>query len=203
MFTITRKRAGKWVGIGACAALLAVGCAGQQSREVPTPAYSGAALGFGTTPAAGEMSAYFSYPAGGRGLPAGSGRYAQGKQVYESKCLACHGDKLQGTKLGDKLVGGRGTLVNNSPSKPPIKTVESYWPYATTIFDYVKRAMPFNAPGSLTDNEVYAVIAYILGETNIIGKAEVINAQTLPKVQMPNRNGFIPDDPRPDVHATD
>jgi cytochrome c len=113
--------------------------------------------------------------------------------------MACHGDKLQGTPQGDRLLGGRGTLVNNSAAKAPVKTVESYWPYATSVFDYVKRAMPFNAPGSLTDDEAYAVVAYILGEANIVPKNEVINATTLAKVQMPNRDGFVSPDPRPDV----
>ena len=101
--------------------------------------------------------------------------------------------------LGEALVGGRGTLVNNDPKKAPVKTVESYWPYATSVFDYVKRAMPFNAPGSLSNDEVYQVVAYVLGQGNIISKTEVLNAQTLPKVNMPNKDGFIPGDPRPDV----
>lgn len=163
-------------------------------------AYSGPPLNFGTTPSAAELSKMFSYPASGRGLPAGSGNWAQGEKVYEQKCLACHGDKLQGVKgLGEALVGGRGTLVNNDPNKGPVKTVESYWPYATSVFDYVKRAMPFNAPGSLTDTEVYQAVAYVLGQGNIIGKSEVLDAQTLPKVNMPNKDGFVPGDPRPDV----
>jgi hypothetical protein len=94
-----------------------------------------------------------------------------------------------------RLIGGRGTLT----SQKPIVTVESYWPYATTLFDYVRRAMPFQAPGSLSNDEVYAVSAYILGEAKIIDKATVLDAQSLPKVQMPNRDGFIPD-PRPEVY---
>ena len=93
-----------------------------------------------------------------------------------------------------RLVGGRGTLA----SAIPVVTVESYWPYATTLFDYIRRAMPFSAPGSLSNDEVYAVTAYILAEGNIIDKATVIDAETLPKVQMPNRDGFIPD-PRPEL----
>jgi len=93
-----------------------------------------------------------------------------------------------------RLLGGRGTLT----TKNPVMTVESYWPHATTLFDYVRRAMPFQAPGSLTADEVYAVSAYILAEGNIIDKAMVLDAQTLPRVQMPNRDGFIPD-PRPEL----
>ena len=76
-------------------------------------------------------------------------------------------------------------------------TVESYWPYATTLFDYVRRAMPFQAPGSLAADEIYAVVAYILGEGNVIDKSIVLDAQSLPQVRMPNRDGFIPD-PRPE-----
>ena len=97
-----------------------------------------------------------------------------------------------GTAL--RLIGGRGTLT----SMNPVVTVESYWPYATTLFDYIRRAMPYSAPGSLSNDEVYAVTGYILAEDNIIDKAAVIDAEMLPKVQMPNRDGFIPD-PRPEL----
>ncbi len=187
-----------WLGVSA-AMLAAAGCATQRSVDAPQTAYTGGKLNLGTTATSADLSKYFSYPADGRGLPPGAGSYAQGEKVYQTKCMACHGDKLQGTPLGDRLIGGRGTLVNNDPTKAPVKTIESYWPYATTIFDYVKRAMPFNAPGSLTDDEVYAVVAYILGEANIVAKNEVINASTLAKVQMPNRDGFVSPDPRPDV----
>jgi len=142
-------------------------------------------------------------PADGKGLPPGSGDYAKGKQVYETACAACHGADLKGVAgLPDmpagaalRLIGGRGTLT----SRRPITTVESYWPYATTLFDYVRRAMPFMAPGSLTADEVYAVSAYILAEANIIDKSTVLDAQSLPKVQMPNRDGFI-SDPRPEIY---
>jgi S-disulfanyl-L-cysteine oxidoreductase SoxD len=141
-------------------------------------------------------------PADGKGLPAGKGDYAKGKQVYETACAACHGANLMGVaNLPDmpagaalRLIGGRGTLT----SQKPIPTVESYWPYATALFDYIRRAMPFQAPGSLSNDEIYAVSAYILGEAKIIDKATVLDAQSLPKVQMPNRDGFIPD-PRPEV----
>ncbi|HEY2816336.1 MAG TPA: cytochrome c [Casimicrobiaceae bacterium] len=189
----------RWLGFGACTLLVAAGCATQRSADIPQAAYTGGKLDLGTTLSATEVANYFSYPADGRGLPPGSGSYAQGEKVYQTKCTACHGDKLQGSPQGDRLIGGRGTLVNNSPTKAPVKTIESYWPYATTIFDYVKRAMPFNAPGSLSNDEAYAVVAYILGEANVVAKNEVINATTLPKVQMPNRNGFMSPDPRPDV----
>jgi cytochrome c len=114
--------------------------------------------------------------------------------------MACHGENLEGVaELGAAvLIGGRDSLASGSPKK----TVESYWPYASTLFDYVKRAMPFNAPGSLTDDEVYAVSAYILGEANILDKGAVLDANTLAGVEMPNRDGFIPD-PRPDIFNYD
>ena len=189
------------VGASVAIAIAIAGCAGHESSADRAQAsYPVAKLDFGTVPTAAETSRYFSYPADGRGLPPGSGTHEQGARVYQAKCMACHGEKLEGTKLGDKLIGGRGTLVNNDPTKAPVKTIESYWPYATTVFDYVKRAMPFNAPGSLTDNEIYAVTAYILGEAKIVPAGTVIDASSLPKVQMPNRNGFVSPDPRPDVH---
>lgn len=133
----------------------------------------------------------------GAGMPPGSGSVALGKTVFAQKCAACHGDRGQGKPM-DQLVGGQGTLA----SKKPVKTVGSYWPYATTLFDYVRRAMPFNAPESLTNSQVYAVSAYILHLNGIIGADAVMNAKTLPKVKMPNRNGFIRPDPRPDVRNT-
>jgi cytochrome c len=130
----------------------------------------------------------------GSGLPPGRGTAQQGEPVYAAKCQACHGEKGAG-KPNDALVGGIGSLAAD---KAPVKTVGSYWPYATTLFDYVRRAMPFQAPKSLTADEIYAVSAYILGEAKIIDKWTVLDAQSLPKVQMPNRDGFIPD-PRPEV----
>jgi S-disulfanyl-L-cysteine oxidoreductase SoxD len=154
------------------------------------------AFAFGTTPSPEELSKFVSPLPDGRGLPPGSGSVAQGKEVYEQQCVACHGQNLQGG-LGDRLIGGRGTLVNGDPAKPPVKTVESYWPYATTLFDYVKRAMPLAAPGSLTNDQVYAVSAYILSEAKIVPGDTVLDGKSLAKVAMPNRDGFIPD-PRPE-----
>jgi S-disulfanyl-L-cysteine oxidoreductase SoxD len=150
-------------------------------------------FGFGTPVTPQDLAQYFSIPPDGRGLPAGSGNAAAGAKIFAESCAACHGDKLQGNPQpgmgGDRLVGGRGSLA----TKMPVKTVESYWPYATTLFDYVKRAMPLIAPGSLKDDEVYAVVAYILSEAKIIKPTEVMDAKTLPKVVMPNHDGFIPD----------
>jgi cytochrome c len=154
--------------------------------------------GFGSKVEPAELAKYFAIPADGSGLPPGSGTAAAGAKVYADTCAACHGDKLQGNPEkgigGDKLLGGRGSLA----TKTPAKTVESYWPYATTLFDYVKRAMPFSAPGSMKDDDVYAVVAYILSEAKVIKPTDTMNAQTLPKVAMPNKDGFIPDS-RPEL----
>ena len=124
----------------------------------------------------------------GAGLPPGSGTVAQGEAVFAAKCQACHGEKGAG-QPNDRLVGGKGSLA---PGQAPVKTVGSYWPYATTLFDYVRRAMPWSNPKSLTDDEVYAVSAYLLNLNGIIGANDVMNAQTLAKVNMPNKDGFIP-----------
>jgi S-disulfanyl-L-cysteine oxidoreductase SoxD len=132
-------------------------------------------------------------PPTGEGLPPGQGTVKQGAQVYAGKCSACHGPTgAEGPK--DKLVGGRDSL--HTPK--PLRTIGSYWPYATTLYDYITRAMPFDAPQSLSPDETYSVIAWLLFQNQIIGEDAVIDAKTLPTIQMPNRNGFIPD-PRPDV----
>jgi cytochrome c len=137
----------------------------------------------------------------GTGLPPGGGSVKQGQEVYANNCAVCHGDKGEGRRVEgavggfDRLVGGFGTL-----DKPtPVTTVGSFWPYATTLFDYVRRAMPFHAPQSLTPDEVYAVSAYVLHMNGIVPEDSFLDRTTLPAVKMPNRDGFIQDDPRPDV----
>ena len=122
----------------------------------------------------------------GAGLPPGKGTPATGAVVYEQKCQTCHGAKGVG-QPNDRLVGGQGTLT----SKAPVRTIGSYWPYATTVFDYVRRAMPYIQPQSLSDDEVYAVTAYLLNLNGIIGENAEMNAQTLPTVTMPNQPNFI------------
>jgi cytochrome c len=121
----------------------------------------------------------------GTGLPPGSGTSAQGAPIYAQKCAACHGAKGEGGIAG---------LVIGGPPKATLdggKTIANYWPYATTVFDFIRRAMPYQAPGSLTSTEVYALTAYLLAANKLIGESDMINAQTLPKVKMPNRDNFI------------
>ena len=123
--------------------------------------------------------------ADGTGLPSGSGTAAIGEGIYQQQCPSCHGDKGQGG-TANRLVGG-GSLNTDKP----IKTVGSFWPYATTIFDYIRRAMPYQAPQSLSNDQVYALTAYILYLNKIIPQSQVIDAKSLPLVKMPNKDGFI------------
>ncbi|MGD0848515.1 c-type cytochrome [Bradyrhizobium sp.] len=122
----------------------------------------------------------------GTGLPKGSGTPAQGAPIYAEKCAACHGDNGKGGEAA-ALVSDR-QLAGISAAQ---KTIKNFWPYSTTIFDFVRRAMPFQMPRSLTDDEVYALTAYILAENKLIGATDTMDAQTLPKVKMPNRDNFI------------
>jgi mono/diheme cytochrome c family protein len=122
----------------------------------------------------------------GTGLPKGSGTPAQGAKIYAEKCVACHGDNGKGGAAA-ALVSDRELAGINAAQK----TIRNFWPYSTTIFDFIRRAMPFQMPRSLTDDEVYALTAYILAENKLIGETDMMNAQTLPKVRMPNRDNFI------------
>jgi cytochrome c len=199
----SRLTAGTFSALGAIA-----GVALRLVASLPSAAQTSSAerlYGFGSAPTAEELARFFAVGPDGRGLPPGRGSYAQGREIYAQQCAACHGERLEGwgggmamplemAAMGDgRLIGGRGTLGTTRP----VFTVESYWPYATTLWDYTKRAMPLQAPGSLTDDEVYALVAFILGEANIVPKTATLDAQTLPRVVMPNRDGFVPD-PRPE-----
>ncbi|MEM8768202.1 MAG: cytochrome c [Pseudomonadota bacterium] len=123
----------------------------------------------------------------GEGLPPGSGTAAEGLVIYQTQCRVCHGEGGEGGP-NDRLVGGQGSLASGEP----VKTIGSYWPYATTLFDYLRRAMPHQAPGSLDNDALYALSAYLLFENNIIDRDTPMNAETLPGVEMPNREGFTP-----------
>jgi S-disulfanyl-L-cysteine oxidoreductase SoxD len=124
----------------------------------------------------------------GKGLPPGGGTVAHGKEVFADNCAVCHGDNGVGG-IKDRLAGGQGTLTSNAP----VKTVGSYWPYATTLFDYIHRAMPYQAPGSLSDDDTYAVAAYILSLNGILPADGKLDRDSLPKIKMLNRDGFVPD----------
>lgn len=132
----------------------------------------------------------------GKGLPAGSGTAADGQKVYTAKCVACHGEGAKGGSVYGPMVGGIGSFKTNAR----VLTPGSMYPYAPILFDYIRRAMPMDSPQSLSVNEVYALSAYILHLNGLIAVNAVMNQNTLPKVQMPNRDGFIVDT-RPDVQA--
>jgi S-disulfanyl-L-cysteine oxidoreductase SoxD len=125
----------------------------------------------------------------GNGLPAGHGTSAEGAKIFVEKCALCHGDQAKGgvAPFYPSLVGGP-PLTDGIETR---KTISNYYAYATTIFDYIRRAMPFNAPRTLSDNEVYALTAYILSLNKLIGENDVMDAKTLPQVKMPNRDNFI------------
>jgi cytochrome c len=167
--------------LGACAAItVALGLLAGAAEAADAPH-------FGQTISPADAAAWdISVGPDGVGLPPGSGTPGQGAVVYAEKCAACHGDKGEG-KTNTRLVGGQ--ITGNGPV---VKTVGSYWPYATTLFDFTRRAMPWTAPKSLTNDEAYAVTAHILRLNGIIGENDVIDAKTLPQVKMPNRDGFIP-----------
>jgi cytochrome c len=172
------------------AAITLAGC------RAPAPT-SGRVYGLGRVATPAEIAGWdIDARADGAGLPPGQGDVAQGRELYAASCAGCHGANGQGG-AGDALVGGTGTLA----TAKPIKTVGSYWPYATTLFDFVRRAMPYNAPQSLTPNQVYAVTAYVLFLNRVVPENTVLDAHSLPRVKMPNRHGFTSPDPRPDVHG--
>src|SRR5215813_4544473 len=132
----------------------------------------------------------------GKGLPSGRGSVAEGKAVYDAKCLACHGPDAKGGPVYGSMVGGIGSFTTNTR----VLTPGSMYPYAPILFDYIRRAMPMDKPLSLTASEVYAVSAYILNLNGLVPADAVMDATSMPNVQLPNRNGFIVDD-RPDTHA--
>ena len=173
---------------GSAAALCAVALAGVGLLAAPARA-AGATprLGQPIEAAAVARADGTVFP-DGRGLPAGRGSAAEGRGVYEQQCAACHGSEGSG--------GSSGRLVSRVASGPraaarPDRTIGAYWPYATTLFDYIRRAMPLDRPGSLADDEVYALTAYLLQLNTIVGPQDEMNADTLAAVRMPNRDGFL------------
>jgi S-disulfanyl-L-cysteine oxidoreductase SoxD len=173
-------------------ALLAVTCTAMLVDDAHAQSKT---FGVGRAPTADEQRTLGIMVApDGSGLPVGAGTAKIGKDIYARTCASCHGSTGEGAD-SPPLVGGRGTLATAKPKK----TVGSYWPYATTLWDYVNRAMPFNRPGTLSHDEVYALTAYVLYLNEIVSDTQVIDARTLPRIRMPNRDGFIAD-PRPEVH---
>lgn len=145
----------------------------------------GPALGVPLTKAEIAALDYVVLP-DGDGLPAGEGDAVRGRVLYDRHCLSCHGSNgVDG--ISDRLAGGHGSI----DGERPLKTVGSYWPYATTLFDYLRRAMPYQSPGSLSADEVYSLTAFVLFLNDIIAESDVLNADTLPDVQMPNRDNFV------------
>ncbi len=143
----------------------------------------------GRAPTEEEIRAWdFAIGTEGKELPVGSGSATEGMKIYADKCAKCHGPTGQEAPLGPRLVGGKGTL----DTLHPVMTIGSYWPFATTIWDYINRAMPRMKEGTLSHDETYALTAYLLYLNGIVQETDVMDAKTLPKVQMPNRNGFIP-----------
>lgn len=158
---------------------------------------AGPQLGLGRPATPAEIAARsISVAPDGTGLPVGQGSVRSGRKVYEQQCAACHGMKGEGNPAmdGPQLVGGFGTLQ----SKEPVQTIGNFWPHATTVWDYINRAMPYQRPGTLTADEVYSVTAYLLHLNGIVKESEVLNQSNVAKIAMPNRDGFV-NDPRPDI----
>jgi S-disulfanyl-L-cysteine oxidoreductase SoxD len=160
---------------------------------------SSAGFGFGQPASPDQIAGWdIDVAPDGAGLPPGRGSVAQGEALFARLGAKCHGAKGEGTATAPALVGGQGTLA----TAHPVKTVGSYWPYATTLYDYIHRAMPADAPQSLTPDEVYALCAYLLHLNGIVPADAVMDATSLPQVVMPNHAGFTSPDPRPDVFNT-
>ena len=188
----------------AVAASLTVACGrreGSDAQALPAVGHARrppAQLELGHPPTAEQVDAIDidANPAG-VGLPPGQGTYAEGAAIFAQKCSFCHGPKGEGIGPYPRLVGAepkQGFPFGRDPKL--VKTIGNYWPYATTVYDYVHRAMPFNAPGSLTPNETYSLVAYLLAANEVIPRDAIMNAQALPKVRMPARDRFVLDERR-------
>jgi len=154
-------------------------------------------FGYGRTPSPEEIAGWdIDIDAKGRGLPQGRGSVKDGEDLYITHCANCHGEFGEGAGRYPEIAGGKGTLA----SEDPRKTVGSFWPYATTLFDYIRRTMPFASPQTLTNDELYSITAYVLALNDIVKEDVTLDAASLPKIVMPNARGFISGgDPRPDA----
>jgi mono/diheme cytochrome c family protein len=175
-------------------ALIVAACAAQTTSRAPQRP----SVGFGQPISEADLAAWNIdiRTSDGAGLPPGRGTVAEGKAVYEAKCVACHGADAKGGPMYGTMVGGIGSFTTNAR----VLTPGSMYPYAPILFDYVRRTMPMDRPLTMTPNEVYAVAAYLLNLNGLVPADAVMDQQSLPKVQMPNRDGFIVDD-RPDTKA--
>ena len=153
-----------------------------------------AALGLGSPATAEEIAAWdLDVSPSGEGLPAGSGTVSQGQALYAAQCMACHGVKGEGG-VGPKLIGPDDAKTGFGDDPKIAKTMANWWPYATTAYDYIRRAMPQHAPGSLTPDQTYALTAYLLAENRVVRADFVADAKSLPAVKMPTTVKFVPDD---------
>ena len=186
-----------WLGVGLVMAILSVSCessGGPPGATAGDPGARPATFSFGQSATPSQIAALdIDVGPDGAGAPPGSGSVEEGKQVYAAKCAVCHG--LTGTEGPNDVLVGRDPREGFpfGATRGFRRTVGNYWPYATTLFDYINRTMPFTMPGSLTADEVYAATAYILYLNEIIPEDAVMNAQTLPAVVMPARDRFVPD----------
>ena len=184
------------LALGVGAALVVIGCATQQyqaAQSMPSPGVK-----FGKPISEADVAPWNIdvRTSDGKGLPAGRGSVAEGKLVYDAKCQSCHGADAKGGPVYGSMVGGIGSFTTNTR----VLTPGSMYPYAPILFDYIRRSMPMDRPQSLSVNEIYAVSAYLLNLNGLVSADAVMDQNTLPQVQMPNRNGFIVDD-RPDTRV--
>ena len=177
----------RWREVSGIALIISL-CLSANGAQAQSP------YGIGRPAAAAEIAGWnIDVGRDGSNLPTGSGSVTHGRDVFAQQCASCHGDKGEGG-IGDRLVGGQGTIG----TARPVRTVGSYWPYAPTLFDYIRRAMPQNAPQSLSNDDVYAVSAYILNLNGVLAADAVLDAKALAVIKMPNRDKFV-GDARPDV----
>ncbi len=163
------------------------------------PAHPPGYYGIGATATQDQIAGWsIAIPPNGAGLPPGQGTPDQGQMLFSAVCATCHGTFGEGKNGYPALIGGVGSLGTGAP----VRTPSSYWPFATGLWDYINRAMPFYAPHRLQPAQIYALVAFLLNTDGVVPGSFVASARTLPLVKMPNVNGFIWKDPRPATHAT-